>query len=402
MENILIKQINKLIQKGKKLNQLPNNTQEFQSTYYNWVFNWENLVRAIYKRNYESRVKELEKKITDMDENSIIKLKIIFLKSLKSDIENQIIDSQDFSKKWRSYLLSTSLPLEYEAAKLLGSKEYVLRPNYNYNREQSWENRDSSVDILASHTQKTKDGFEYGINLLVECKYRHPFTKWLFVLDPNDPFWALRVWSGDLFRVINEFSYISFNSKSIKKFEQKVPNCYKGIEISPKKGEVYDKEMLHGIEQLQFALPNLYRKLVHDIFQQEYSFPELICPILLTTAELYIAPKDFSIEYVRNASKLEDLGSKVSYLVLNASYGRAFEIHCRNIFSPFWSESEVDIKQFEEDKLYDFNHRPSDIYKGFINGNDYYLTRYFTKFIVCNFKYFEKFLAMIPKLVEYE
>jgi hypothetical protein len=51
-------------------------------------------------------------------------------------------------KKWKSNLLSSSLPLEYEIAKTLVTKGFVVEADYTYGRDaESGQPKDFSVDM---------------------------------------------------------------------------------------------------------------------------------------------------------------------------------------------------------------------------------------------------------------
>jgi hypothetical protein len=62
-------------------------------------------------------------------------------------------------RKWKSNLLSTSLPLEYEVARTLVTKGFAVEADYTYGRDaESGQSKDFSVDILArgSHRSLTQ------------------------------------------------------------------------------------------------------------------------------------------------------------------------------------------------------------------------------------------------------
>src|ERR1051325_785717 len=89
--------------------------------------------------------------------------------------------------KWKSRLLSSSLPLEYEAAKLLVSRGFGVDSDYSYSRDDSGVVKDFSVDVhgTAYAPFSKRKNLEIQLSLLVECKQRNPNVKWLFFPDPN-------------------------------------------------------------------------------------------------------------------------------------------------------------------------------------------------------------------------
>ena len=87
----------------------------------------------------------------------------------------------------------------------------------------------------------------------------------------------------------------NYNSH-IYEFEDKFSFGSKGVEISLSTGEVYDKDIRHGIMQLQYALQYLLKS---DIEGNLFGFVEDCNPtytisVLVTNAELYIFNHDFS------------------------------------------------------------------------------------------------------------
>lgn len=84
-------------------------------------------------------------------------------------------DRTNKNKKWKDKLISSSLPLEFEAAKILVSKKFSITSDYSYARDDSGVIKNFSVDILAriytpfSNPNKVTASLE----LLVECKQKN-------------------------------------------------------------------------------------------------------------------------------------------------------------------------------------------------------------------------------------
>jgi hypothetical protein len=111
-------------------------------------------------------------------------------------------------KKWKSNLLSSSLPLEYEVARTLVKKGFVVEADYTYGRDaESGQPKDFSVDMLARGlppftAPNTIDG---SLELLIECKHRIRGTKWLFLPDMNQGAFS-HIYLGCALRVFDDFS----------------------------------------------------------------------------------------------------------------------------------------------------------------------------------------------------
>lgn len=81
--------------------------------------------------------------------------------------------------------------------------------------------KDFSVDLLATfYVTNKSDEIQAVLELLVECKYRHPSNKWLFFADPNDgsfsPFTL-----GYTLRAVDDFSWQFFPANATVAFDKK-------------------------------------------------------------------------------------------------------------------------------------------------------------------------------------
>src|ERR1035438_684627 len=92
------------------------------------------------------------------------------------------------SKSWKDALLSSGLPLEYEATRILVQSGFHVDGEYPYNRRSDCGSEEFSVDLLAHHYLENgcKDGsFKGQIAAVCECKYRNPGKTWVFMPDLN-------------------------------------------------------------------------------------------------------------------------------------------------------------------------------------------------------------------------
>ncbi|MDZ8140892.1 MAG: hypothetical protein RM049_37330, partial [Nostoc sp. DedQUE04] len=162
------------------------------------------------------------------------------------------------SAKWKSKLVSSSLPLEFEVAKSLVSHGFAVDADYTYARDDSGIVKDFSVDLQATAFLpfSNRNKITATLELLVECKQRHPNVKWLFFPDPNRLDFS-PITLGRTIRAVDQFSKKFFRSNVTVEFDSHAPHCYKGIEVDESDGRVYDAELKHGISQLQYALPRL-------------------------------------------------------------------------------------------------------------------------------------------------
>lgn len=99
-------------------------------------------------------------------------------------------------------------------------------------------------------------------------------------------------------------------------------------------GEVHEKGIIHGSRQLIYAMLSLiYKHINASLYESpEECKPYIVCPILVTTADLRIFKKDFSIDSVNRAESLDDLSVSVPYLSYYSELDPGFFTHCKNIF----------------------------------------------------------------------
>jgi hypothetical protein len=300
--------------------------------------------------------------------------------------------------KWKSGLLSSSLPFEFEAAKVLISQSFAVNADFVYNRSDAGTDKDFSVDIQAIRYApfNRSQGLSLNTTLLTECKYRSPNMKWFFLTDPNGSDGSPIV-GGNTIRVVDQFSRYRVDLKDMFEFEAGIHHCYKGVEINIEKGDVYDKEIRHGIAQLQFALPRLFIK---EVLSHTPDKPFAFCPILLTNADLFVSDISLSIESVRNASQLSEIGTTTPYLLLSQGYGPDFEKHCIREFSHLKDLSAFKSSEKITNNQSVISSRILQAGREFANGDIFHLERYFTSFIICNFTYFDTLLINIKNIVD--
>ena len=93
------------------------------------------------------------------------------------------------NSSWKSKLLSSGVPLEFEAAKILTAKGFAVDADYTFTRIYEGVSKDASVDIMGTGYLPLNDrnSVKAELYLLIECKYRSPKTQWLFLPEINDP-----------------------------------------------------------------------------------------------------------------------------------------------------------------------------------------------------------------------
>lgn len=302
------------------------------------------------------------------------------------------------SKDWKSNLLSSSFPLEYEVAKILVSHGYAVSSDYKYLRKnKEGQPTEFSIDIEAT----LYDEENLCTNsFLIECKHRHHNTKWLFLPDPNKEDFIASF--GNSLRVIDEFSYKIMDGQPFLESEYDIPLCIKGIELFGDNNAA-DAKIREGITQLQYCLPQFFASSVWFNINGHSAdnLPFIFCPILLTTAELIIVSDDFSIDKVEKSNDLSDLGKSVPYLILYSEPGPEFETHCSYACESLGSLTGLEqideieqIRNSSKNGGYESDY-PTAIGDGLAAAQRFYLNKYFSSFIVCNLKEFPNFISKI-------
>lgn len=311
------------------------------------------------------------------------------------------------NQKWKDKLLSSSFPLEYEAMKLIASEGFSVSSEFTYSRLDNNVKKDFSVDINAldftpfgNPNEVTSD-----VHFLVECKYRKSGTNWLFLPDPNiDDYSSFTL--GHTIRAVDNFTKSKLGGNSVVSFDENenLPFCIKGVEVDVINSAAHDGQIRHGLSQLQYALPAMFKNLINSAtFESpDQAIPFFICPILLTNAPLLVAKENFSMESVINSDCLEDITREVSYLVTYYDISPDFTEHCQ---SEFESKFQYDLEYLEKIGLhrtslgaYEFQ-LPIPLMESLMQGKTSELKEYFTQFIVCNWEGFPELINDLKKAI---
>lgn len=298
------------------------------------------------------------------------------------------------NKHWKSGFLSSGFPLEYEVAKLLAKNKVAVYSDYCYEREDLGQTKEFSVDIKGSLYFPTSNPNKITgiLFLLAECKYRVREKCWIFLPDVNIPDFASGT-LGTTIRTIDRFSFSQVDKEPIYNLESTMPFCYKGVEVGINKGDAFDTEIKHGINQLRYALPQLIKDTILDetLSHEEDNHPFYVLPILVTTAALLVLNKNISLDKVEKSDKIQDISQKVPYLILYSSYSPSFKRHAMKACSELrdignYAEVSTIERRLRSSglKYYEFG-LPSQIGKALARGDRMELSHYYDQFLVCSF-----------------
>jgi hypothetical protein len=220
-------------------------------------------------------------------------------------------------KKWKTGLLKSGLPLEYVTARTLSELGYHMLGEYPYMRSaESGGEKEFSVDIRAH--KLFQDGERlHALNLLIECKYRQLGTSWIFAESLAD-FHAV-----GLVQTTEDLLPIRFNSDELYKFEERIGYCVTGIELGADGAGIRDK-LMHGVYQLRYAMPRLFLSECGSAvgnFWLDIPVVGMLCPILVTTAELRVLKPGLSLQHFQDAAELDDVSERKDAVILNEQSG---------------------------------------------------------------------------------
>lgn len=309
--------------------------------------------------------------------------------------------------KWKTGLLSSGLPLESEAARLLVSKGFRVDSDLKYARTDSAEVEEFSVDLHArASTPFANPGEPTGsLDLVLECRHRHPALSWLFLPEPNPPAGPSIAFERTV-RVVDQFSPYRVDAGATATFEAELPLCCKGLEIDLATGRVDDCELSRGLAQLRYALPRLMVEGVLFGFSDRSgeNVPFLFCPVLLTTAPLLVANKELGIKEVEESSELRELAAEVPYLVMVSDCGPDFQAHCGREFRALEALERSDELLMVETKraghCQSQRELPVVTIESLIAGDHYWLRSLFSRFVVCHHSGFPALVDKIRQAAE--
>lgn len=230
------------------------------------------------------------------------------------------------NKKWKDALLKTSLPLEYVVAGLLNDLGFGIQGEYHYLRpNESGISTEFSIDIWAvNHLFKKNRRIWGALNYLIECKYCHPGIKWLFA--PHARSDTEHLFEGSTVYTLDKLCTRQiFDKRPIWNLAKRFPLCFKGVELHQSDATAQNIE--RGRSQLRYGTPRLAIHLSETqmmTMHNEDLHLEFICPVLVTTAELFVLKKGLSLNDFRNVGELSEIVSEVPAVILTNPYSHLF------------------------------------------------------------------------------
>ena len=311
--------------------------------------------------------------------------------------------SDSFS--WKDMLLSSGIPMELDAARLLIAEGFSVNSNINYILNHGDSSFNGGIDLHGEiHLPFGENDNSVYFDLLINCSFCHKDAVWMFSPNPNirDIFYKN---SGTAIRIIDQFSPFMIPQEEFAGFESQSPQSFRGMEINIATGEDSGADFMTKLFRLQYFMPTL---IIDRIFtflagRPDDNFPFLICPVLLTTAPIYLLDEDITPEDIEKASGIDDISSKKPYLIMETNIGPDFKHLCMKQARPLEKLLRTDeAMEIEMKKARFYQSRsnlPFTIIEAFIMGDYFYLSRFFTHFFICSADSFPNFIRQLKSMV---
>ena len=220
------------------------------------------------------------------------------------------------SSKWKDALLKSGLPLEHIVADYLVKENFEITGQYSYLRPNELGiSTEFSIDIFAfkfiSNPKNEDDYIE--LQILVECKYSHKSVKWVFYPHPGE---SSLVYG--YIHCLDELSTRKIIDKTfLDSFEKNKYACIKGIALHS--NDTNNQTIDRGLNQLRFAVPNIVEKSLKEqylSFHNSEAHIKITCPILITTAPIYVLNPNLSLENIYKADLIDEIAEKVGSILI--------------------------------------------------------------------------------------
>ena len=231
--------------------------------------------------------------------------------------------------RWKDYLLKSSLPLEQIVSEKLEQNGWHIWGEYSYFRPNE-QNIDTefSIDLSAAKSlEPIESDIDSNLNLLIECKYNYPGTKWVFSSPPKED----NVYYTGMYCLLDKLSH------KLIRYTEVGQSCSRGIVLTNTGSD--PNSITHGLNQLRYGMPSLICEAT------SYSYTEnppsfFLSLLLVTNAELYVLKPRQSLETYQAAQTLEDVAERVNALIVSQDMGPHLREHCQRLFDSLFQNHE--------------------------------------------------------------
>ncbi len=292
---------------------------------------------------------------------------------------NGYLKSTGDKKNWKDHFLSSGVPLEYSTTRILKQLEFTAPREYRYERiGETGLPTQFSIDIYSSYILTEPN---LWLDLLVECKYRHDGTRWVFT-PTEDDLHSPRY--EDMFVLLDQYDISRRVSRDkVRSYARDISMCGKGIELLL--DDKNPKAIEQAVHQLRYSVVSrAVDSIVHQVDELLGTPPPIfvLLPVIITTAELWRMNPSTSIEGIRKAEKLEDVAERKNVLLLHDGPDNMLISHTKNYFRVHLTAQQ---KMTFELHLKRTTGNP---YEYFV---DMFASRFPSLFLVLAYPYFETF-----------
>lgn len=239
--------------------------------------------------------------------------------------------------KWKDYLLKSSLPLEQIVSEKLERQGFIGVGEYSYIRlNEHGARTEFSVDLHAFELiprAEQDEQFWAILNVLIECKYNYPGVKWVFTPHPSESVIVVGcITALDSLCTERLDDEIPWIEDPLYMLDNQLPYCNRGIEIHGSGAD--PNTILRGLNQLRYGLPNLVAQECANQIRtsnDEDLQISFICPILVTTANLYRLKTGIDLEAYQSATSLTDIADEVDALIAYQETGPDLYRYCETV-----------------------------------------------------------------------
>ena len=259
-------------------------------------------------------------------------------------------------KTWKDHLLSSGVPLEYSVIRIF--EELGIRDPGEYSYERKATDGLSQVFSVDVHAKKVDARRNLYIECLVECKYRHDGTKWIFMPRDYGEIFMSGPNFANLFVTMDQCCVDRELDRSVlEKFENIYPLCARGIELLP--DDANPKTIEQAVQQLRYAV---IARAIEAIEWQLIPWDDtiamnVIIPVIVTTAELWSLKVGMTVEDIRGAEEINTVADSHDVLVLLQKPDNLNERDTRQRFKEaFSTQQQAELKSlFTQTRNYGFN-----------------------------------------------
>ncbi len=237
---------------------------------------------------------------------------------------------------WKDHILKSGLPLEYEVKQFLASHGCISRFEYSYiKKDETSIPKEFSYDLDAAYIQ----GPHY-VDLMIECKYRHRSTNWVFV--PEEYGGPDEVYPNSFLHPNSHFSKAKFPYTSTFPVELG-KLCSKGIELTTSGAD--PKTIHQATAQLSYAFAErLAEGMVNQIEKLLGGMMFYHLPIVVTTANLYRLRDSVDIRTIESARRIEEVAVKEDCLIMKVPKSVQLRNHSLHVLT-------TTLQRYKRDEL---------------------------------------------------